>query len=236
MKSSLEQLKSRGYVVDEELGKYKFVDNDETIRMLKSKSPTTRTSAAKIIGIRKASSLLPLLCNSLKAERKLYSKIAICEAIEGYGVPALKYLLPLIGKIGKNQHKKIGLVDLKKKSYPLPRDIATRIIIRIGEEALPILENILESGNYEQKVEIVDAIGHIAFNFKDQRSEKVLLNAYKNSNDQLLRWKILRAFRSFNGGEVVKILEKEKSCDNFIFREEAKRSLAQIEKNLMRTE
>jgi hypothetical protein len=84
----------------------------------------------------------------LENEKKLYTKIALSEAIAEYGVLSLKYLIPLLGKIGKNQHKKVALVDINKKSYLLPRDIAARIIIRIGKPALPFLEEILVSGAY----------------------------------------------------------------------------------------
>lgn len=139
-------------------------------------------------------------------------------------------MIPLIGKIGTNQHKKIDLIDIKKKSYPLPRDIVTRIIIRIGSEALPFLENVLVNGTYEQKIEIIDAIGHIAFNYNDYRSENVLLNTYANSNDELIKWKIIRAFQSFNSKEIIMILKEVKNSNNLVLKEEAKRSLIQIEK------
>jgi hypothetical protein len=88
-------------------------------------------------------------------KKKLYTKIAICEAIEAYGVSSLPYLVPLLGKIGNNQHKKAGFYDLDKKSYPLPRDIAARIIIRIGEPALPLLEDILLNGTISGKLKLL---------------------------------------------------------------------------------
>jgi hypothetical protein len=99
----------------------------------------------------------------LENEKKLYTKIALSEAIAEYGVLSLKYLIPLLGKIGKNQHKKLLWLISIKKSYPLPRDLAARTIIRIGEPTLPFLEEILVSGTYAQKIEVIDAIGHIVF-------------------------------------------------------------------------
>lgn len=234
MKSNLKQLQNRGFVTGETLDEYRSLSNDALLDLLNSKNAAERTTAAKILGERKIPGSLPFLCESLKTEKKLYTKIAICEAIEKFGTGALKYLLPLVGKIGTNQHKKIDLIDLRKKSYPLPRDIVTRIIIRIGPPALPYLENILEDGTAEQKTEIIDAIGHIAFNHDDYRSKNVLLNAYNNTDDELLKWKIIRAFQSFDSKEIKMILEELLNSNNVIFREEAERSLMQIKKRSAR--
>ena len=230
MKSSIEQLKNRGYISKKNLHEYACISDAEIKDLLMSKNAFERTAAAAICGERRNYSLLPLLCDSLKIEKKLYTKIAICEAIEAHGACAISYLLPLIGKIGTNQHKKIALVDMRKKSFPLPRDIVVRIIIRIGDESLPYLEDVLKNGNYEQKAEAIDAIGHIAFNCHDFRSESVLLDVYKNNNDELLQWKIIRAFQSFYSKEIISILTKLSDSDNLIFKEEAKRSLKQIER------
>jgi hypothetical protein len=230
MKSNSVQLESRGYIFDDKLSGYASISNDSLIVLLASDIPIDRTIAAKIIGIRKIPDSLPLLCNLLRTEKKLYTKLAICEAIEKFGKSAMKYLIPLIGKIGSNKHKKIGLIDINKKSFPLPRDIVIRIIIRIGNDALPFMEDVLENGTYEQQVEAVDAIGHIALNYNDYRSKVVLIKAYNNSNDELLRWKIIRAFQSYNSRKVREILEEERNSKNLIFKEEAKRSLLRIDK------
>lgn len=230
MKSNIKQLQNRGYAAGEEPDKYRSLNDNEIIDLLKSENAVERTIGAVITGERRIPGSLPLLCELLKIEKKLYTKIALCEAIEKSGIDSLKYLLPLAGKIGTNQHKKIDLIDLKKKSYPLPRDIVIRIIIRIGPDALPYLKNIIETGTAEQKVEIVDAIGHIAFNYNDCRSKNVLLSAYNSSDDELLKWKIIRAFQAFDSEEIIIILEELMNGDNKIFRDEAERSLMQIKK------
>lgn len=234
MKSNIDQLHKRGYVTVEELDEYRSLSDNEISDFLKSENAVERTIGAEITGERKIPDSLPLLCELLKTEKKLYTKIAVCKAIEKYGTGSLKYLLPLVGKIGSNQHKKADLIDLKKKSYPLPRDIAARIIIRIGPMALPYLERIIETGTIEQKVEIIDVIGHIAFNHNDYRSKNVLLNAYNNTDDELLKWKIIRAFQSFDSEEIKIILDELINGNNKVFREEAKRSLMQIEKRSAR--
>jgi hypothetical protein len=232
MKSSIKQLENRGFVSDVVLKKYKNISDEKIIKFLNSPLPSDRTLGAKASILRKSDRILPVLCKTLLTEKKLYTKIALSEAIEKYGIPAMKYLLPLLGKIGKNQHKKIALVDINKKSYPLPRDLAARIIIRIGDSALPFLEEILISGEYIQKLEAIDAIGHISFNFNQYRSEKNLHDLLKqNSDDELIVWKIIRAYQSFISREVENRLNKIiKENKNEIFVEEAKRSLRQIEK------
>lgn len=100
--------------------------------------------------------------------------------------------------------------------------------------ALPYLERIIETGTIEQKVEIIDVIGHIAFNYNDYRSKNVLLNAYNSTEDELLKWKIIRAFQSFDSEEIKIILDELINGNNKVFREEAKRSLMQIEKRSVR--
>jgi hypothetical protein len=231
MKSTKEQLENRGFITDGSIKEYKFKTNHELNELLKNKNAVMRSIAAKIMGERKEPDSLPLLCKALKNETKLYTKIAICEAIECYGITALDYLLPLFGKIGNNRHKKIDVIDIKKKSFPLPRDIIARIIIRIGPSALPFLENTIENGNYEQMIEALDAVGHIAFYHSDCRSLPLLLNLFKKSSDEFLKWKLIRTFQSFNGEKLESILDEIiRTSQNRIFIEEAKRSLERINK------
>jgi HEAT repeat protein len=233
MKSKINHLEKRGYITDEILNIYLCRSNEELTGLLKNENAVKRTAAAKILGKRKTNNLLPLLCDALKIEKKLYTKIAICEAIENFGITALEFLIPLIGKIGSNQHRKVNPVDLRKKSFPLPRDIITRIIIRIGSPALPHLEDIIINGTYGQKTEAIDAIGHIAYNYNDCHSEKALIDLYENSNDELIKWKIIRAFQSYRSIDVILILKEIiNHCDDNNFKVEAKRSLMQIQKRI----
>ena len=236
MKSTEEQLKARGFVPDEAVLNYQNISDDELINLLNSDQAAERTLGAKLSMGRSSERLLPLLCELLENEDKLYTKLALSEAIAAYGVLSLKYLLPLLGKIGNNQHKKAALVDLNKKSSPLPRDLSARIVIRIGESALPFLEEILVTGTYAQKCEAIDAIGHIAFNVNKYQSEEslhVLLG--EQINDELIVWKIIRAFQAFPSKKVEQQLNYmiEKS-ENEVLKEEAKRSLRQIQKRRVR--
>jgi hypothetical protein len=228
LKSSVKHLESRGYVKNGAVDIYANLTDSGLIDLLNSSDAVKRTIAAKIAGNRRTTAMLAPLCETLKIEKKLYTKLAVCEAIGAYGIIAMPYLVPLLGKIGKNRHLKPALVDINKKSFPLPRDIAARIIIRMGNKALPYLEKIISGRSSGSKTEAIDAIGHIAFNSGDTGSEKMLIDLYNENEDELIRWKIIRAFQSFDGHFATAILKGMTKSKNVIFREEAKRSLKRI--------
>jgi hypothetical protein len=232
MKSSKKQLDARGYISAEELEPHINKTSEEVLYLLKSNIAVERTIGAMLSAGRDKDIFLPALVEMLQLEKKLYTKIALGESIESYGVDAVRYLIPLLGKIGANHLKKPALIDLNKKSYPLPRDISGRIIIRIGEPALPFLEDLFFSGDYSQITEAIDVMGHIAFYSGDFRSEDILHEFLNyNSDDELIPWKIIRAFQSFGSDKTVNFLKFiiEKNS-NIILRSEAERSLKQIEK------
>jgi hypothetical protein len=232
LKSSEEQLKGRGYVTDGDIEKYTGLNENDLVQLLHNKEAYKRTIGIRLLSAYKKEKYIPLFCGLLKTEKKLYTKIALCDSLIQYDEKAIPYLLPLIGTIGNNRHTKIAAADIHKKSYPLPRDIAGRILIRIGPAVFPELEKIItENTNTSQVYEAIDVIGHIAWNYRDYRLEKALIGVYnKNQNDEFLEWKIIRAFQSFNSPEVKTILEKTRRTGrNKILAEEAKRSLMRIE-------
>jgi len=237
MKSTEKQLRTRGYVSAEELAELNNKTDDELMNLLKSNIAVERTLGAKLSAGRDIDFFLHILCSMIQSEKMLYTKIALCESIESYGVDSVKYLTPLLGKIGTNQHKKPDLIDLNKKSYPLPRDISARIIIRIGEPSISFLENVLFSGDRTQITEAIDALGYIAFYSNNFRSEN-LLHKLLNSkaDDELITWKIIRAFQSFGSNETINFLKLIiENNNNEILRTEAERSLKQIEKRRNKT-
>ncbi len=189
-----------------------------------------RTAAARYMRIYPDQSYLPLLCRALENEKKLYAKIEICETLAFYGEPALEYLVAVLGRIGGNQHTEPVNCDLSKKSYPLPRDIAARTIIRIGTAALPRL--IAALGGADEKIisEAIDAIGHISFTAKDTSARAALIKLYEQSPQALIEWKLVRAFQAFGCDEVKTILEAILSAPekDEILKNEARRSLARI--------
>ncbi len=85
-----------------------------------------------------------------------------------------------------------------KSSYPLPRDIASRTLVRIGEIALAELSIVISSGNKNQISEAVDAIGFICYyNFNSEFFVKLKDCYLRNNECDLIRWKIIRAMSGF---------------------------------------
>ena len=211
---------------------YKNYVENELLELLNHKEAYKRTIAIKLLSNYDNENHVKIFCEKLKTENKLYTKLELCNVLEKYNERAIPYLIPLLGTIGNNQHKKIEIVDINKKSYPLPRDIAGRILIRIGPKVFPYLRKIiLENKNVDQIMEAIDVIGHITWNYKNYEMENILVEYYnKNRGNEFIEWKIIRAFQSFNSKEIKTILENIiKTHKNKIIKEEVKRSIKRIE-------
>ena len=200
------------------------------IALLDDADAQTRTAAARLLGIRKCFDAIPYLCSRLTCGRRRYIPASpFVKHSRVFGEPALPGLIELLGKVGNNRHEALPTRGFYKRSYPLPRDLAARTIIRIGPPALEALERIVQTGDRTQLLEAVDAIGHIAFYSKDTRSENILLASYeKHHTDPVVRWKIVRAFQSFPMEKVRELLEEIILSDEIpALRWEAVRSLGQ---------
>jgi HEAT repeat protein len=220
--------KQRGEITVEDLEPFRHLTDGELIHLLDDLQPQNRAAAARLLGERRCADAVDALCARLAAEKALYARLAVGEALAAIGLPALPGLISLLGKIGDNQYHAVPDAGFYKKSYPLPRDLAARVLIRMGGAALPMLEEAVRNGERSSTLESVDAIGHIAFNAKNIRSQGVLLDLYRRSSgDTLLRWKLIRAFQSFPSAEVREILEEIIQHDsNPIMRSDALRSLS----------
>jgi len=185
-----------------------FIDkaDSDLIKMLSGDSANERTAAAVLLGNRKCILAVGPLCKQLTLEKSLYSKIAISEALGKIGEPAVPYLIALLGKIGNNQHKFVPEGESKKKSYPLPRDIAARTITKVGTPALKYLEKEILSGERESVLEALDAYGFIAY-YNHYKEDSAIIEAYnKYKADELIIWKIIRSFQAFPTNKVQNIL------------------------------
>lgn len=234
MKSSTEQLRQRGFAPEGEELKYTESGEQVVMKLLSDRDAYKRTIGIRLISKNKKEKYLPLLCKMLEKENKLYTKIALCECLEEYGETAIPYLIPLLGTIGDNQHKEIKIADLDKKSYPLPRDIAARVLIRIGPGVFPGLRKILKDNKNRDRIsEAIDVIGHVTWNFHDCSMEDVLVDFYyKNIQDEFLVWKLIRSFQSFHSKQIKDILEDTvKNHGHEVIVKEAKRSLDRIKSN-----
>ncbi|WP_238881877.1 HEAT repeat domain-containing protein [Clostridium sp. YIM B02551] len=239
MRSSDEQLKNRGYITSKDIENYLSLNKDKLLELLKSKEAYKRTIAINVYrskyGLEKDT--IYLFCEMLKDEKKLYTKLEICEALSQGSIEAAKIMVNYLGRIGNNQYRELPTKKFNKKSYPLPRDIIARTLSHMGLEVLPELINVLKS-NYVLRIsEAIDAIGFICFynNVSDNSGlEELIMVLEKYSEDEIIRWKIVRALESFQTEKTLKILKDIMESDsNETIRNEAKRSL-DIINNYMR--
>ena len=234
MKSNEKQLKTRGYIEDNELKYYLDLTKEELLNYLHSRDAIRRTIAARILKKFKEICVLKELISSLIVEKKLYTKIALSESIGEYGEEACCLLIDYLGKVGKNQYKELPDKPFEKSNYPLPRDIISRTICKIGIPALKHLRECLYTGTYEQILEAIDAIGFISFYEDDSSCLSdiiTLMNKYKDDN--LMIWKLIRALQSFKNIEALEILKKYIDSDIKRHQWEARRSIEQIQNRLM---
>ena len=146
MKSKQEQLISRGYLAEGMKSEYLDKSFDEKIDLLKSNVPTDRTLGARLLANSMNDKAIDSLINALRVENKLYPRIEICNSLVSCGQHSIKPLIKILGKVGTNQHKRAPEKKFKKDSYPLPRDIASRTLVRFGKAALNELEKTLNAG------------------------------------------------------------------------------------------
>lgn len=198
MKSTPDQLKSRGFVATGNENAYNKLAFDGRLQLLKSRVPTERTLGARLLTSHYGYMAIEHLIDALKAEKKLYPRIEICNSLASYGEKVCDYLIPLLGKIGTNQHTSIPDDSFKKDSYPLPRDIVTRILIRVGSPALPYLLPVLAEKGSGRVSEAVDAVGFICFyNYQAEVYDKLVECFQNNIANDLIKWKIFRAMSAF---------------------------------------
>jgi hypothetical protein len=188
---------ARGYVCEtQEQPEYEH-DRGQIIALLTDRKAVNRTLGA-LSAVRKPSpELVPLLCERLYAEKALYTRIALGQALLASGDTGLRALILLLGEIGRNQHREPAIIDAGKRSFPLPRDYAARIICRAGLPALPLLVDVLLAGRRSQVLEAVDAYGHIAWNCSGQVDSTPLHDLLLRFDDRLVLWKVVRSLRSF---------------------------------------
>ncbi|GAB6610336.1 MULTISPECIES: HEAT repeat domain-containing protein [Bacillus] len=232
MKSSDSQLKSRGKITSKDLQQYSNHTQIELFEMLKSKEAFKRTIAVNILSEKYdlTDDLIRLFLHTLKQEKKLYTKIELCDALSKGNVQSAKIMVEYLGQIGNNQHIVLPTNGFNKKSYPLPRDIIARTLAHMKEEIIPVLMDVLKTNNIPAIREAIDAIGFICFYNKihsnTQIIDALILCLGNNFNDNIIRWKLVRAFESFNDINVIKTLvEIEQNDSQLVIRNEAKRSL-----------
>ena len=158
LKSSVIALENRGYLPDNAESEYFSLNISQRIQLLLSETPSKRTLGARLLCNLKEN-VVESLIEALKKEKKLYTKIEICNALVSNGKHSILPLINQLGEIGNNQHKTIPTEGFSKDNYPLPRDIAARTLAFIGSDALPELINSIQSATLKKTSEAIDAIG-----------------------------------------------------------------------------
>jgi hypothetical protein len=232
MKSSNEQLQSRGYINVKDTNDYAHFSKNELLELLKSKEAYKRTIGINLLSNegKLNNEMINLFCNMLLHEKKLYTKIELCNALSKASIESVKVMVNYLGVIGNNQYTELPNKEFNKKSYPLPRDIIARTLAHMSVEVLSELVVVLKTNNIIAIREAIDAIGFICFYNQNCYGKSILedlilcFNQY--IHDDIVRWKIVRAFESFDSKVVLDILMNIEENDNKLtIRQEAKRSL-----------
>ncbi len=220
----------RGYISSNQLLKNQNSSENELLKLLTSKEAAQRSIAATLLGERKSEKAVNPLCDALKKEKALYSKIAISEALGNIGIASVNALIGLLGKIGKNQYKSLPDKPFEKWNYPLPRDIAARTIIRIREVAIPHIIQALPILQRGSLSEAIDALGYISFYCQNTSANKLIFNLLELfQKDNLIIWKLITCLQSFPSVETEEILGQFLlNHPQAAIRWEAARSLGQI--------
>ena len=198
MKSKIEELENRGFIANGIEQNYPDASFEQRKVLLKSKLPCKRTLGARLLGNYPDLRAIDCLIDAFIKEKKLYTKIEISNSLVLFGKDVVIPLIQLLGKIGNNQYTAIPEKDFKKNSYPLPRDIAARTLIRIGTVALPDLVTGLKSNNEDSLSELIDTIGFICFYEPQPNLFGELKDCfYRNEQSDLIKWKLFRAMSAF---------------------------------------
>ncbi len=194
MNSSAIKRRERGEVNEADITHFASFDEPELLFLLHSKIPVERSCAAIHLRKYQSPTVVGRLCHQLAIEKKLYTKIALCETLAKCAELSIEPLIGLLGKIGKNQETKIPETGFYKVSYPLPRDIVARTICRLGTVAiLPLDKFIKSSKDINALAQAIDAYGHIVYSNKIKCSSSPLQELYaRHPKNDFLKYKITR--------------------------------------------
>ncbi|HBF37285.1 MAG TPA: hypothetical protein DDW50_08180 [Firmicutes bacterium] len=221
---------ARGKITPDFVRQFRTLSDQDLVALFQDNDSRLRTAAAQIFGQRKAVMAIPDLCRQFAEEKALYTRIALSDALSQIGAAAIPELIPYIGEVGSSQHADLPSTIFKKWSYPLPRDLVIRCIIRMGIPALAELNSYLFNRDETLIREVIDGIGHISFYCHDQSSLNNVLKIVTQYPDHpVIVWKVIRALQAFSDQEALQVLQHfllESGIPQH--RWEAARSLGQI--------
>lgn len=233
LNSDLETLRGRGYIENSDLREFKELDKTELIKLLHDKVPIHRSAAARVIGLKYGAGeaeIAKILLEQLYKEKKLYTRLEICTALESGNSITAKKMIPYIGKIGNNQHRVLPDRPSLKRSYPLPRDLIVRSLARMKREIMPVLMEVLDSNDTDKIREVLDAIGFLAFYDREAATaegmDKVIETVERLKEDEVITWKGIVCLSAFPFTKSMEFLKNmSENSKNNLFAQEAKRAL-----------
>jgi len=233
LKSSIDDLRRRGFATQEDIESLRGKSQKNLLALLHADSAVVRTASAHNLSVTHGdqrlvtAELLKQLCD----EKCLYTKMALCRCLEKGGMDTAKQMVCYLGEIGTNQHKQLPDRVFKKKSFPLPRDIIARSLGRMSPSVLPVLTDVLRSGDMVKILEALDAIGYMTYNNQQLAAGTNVQAVYdvmkKYPDNKLLQWKAIVCLSVYPSMETKEILEgfaRQKD----LLGEEAKRSISLI--------
>jgi hypothetical protein len=235
--SNIEDLRERGYIEQYDLSKYRNLDKEQLIELLNDKVAINRSSAARVISMKYGlndAELAKIFLEQLVKEKKLYTRLELCSALEKGNEVTAKEMTYYIGRMG-NHHKVLPQRPSLKKSFPLPRDMIARSLGRMSPRIMPVLNDVLDSGDVDIISEVLDAIGYLTFYNEVAATKnnlnKVLETVEKYKDNPVVLWKCIICLSGFPLTDCVKFLTKFiNENSNSLYVEEAKRSLKLMEK------
>ena len=231
---------ARGYASEEEAAAHAHLDTARLELLLDSTSALERTIAVRLLSKRigiEDTAFTRRLLGMLEREKSLYTRMALCSALESGDTYTAAEMIPYLGKIGGNQHTFVPDAPSKKTSFPLPRDIIARSLGRMAPTILPLLQQEIAEEHPVRLPEAIDAFGYLI-----SRNEPLMLEEHCDliarildwhQDDPLIVWKCLVCLSAFHleysEGFLQDFLRRE---SNPLLCAEASRSLALVQSKI----
>lgn len=216
---------------EEDIASLSNMSKEELIEILHNGIPSKRSAAAIRLAAA-ADDVTDELLLQLSKEKALYTRIAICESLQGGNIETARKLIKYLGVIGSNQYKSPPNKVSAKKSYPLPRDIIARSLGKMNIEVFPKLMEVLKSNDLSKICEILDAIGYMVFYnpilATSENCNNIIFLALQHKTNPIILWKAILSLSAFPCKESKEFLLSFAE-DKSILGMEASRSLGILE-------
>ncbi|MDG5814675.1 hypothetical protein QA601_06285 [Chitinispirillales bacterium ANBcel5] len=218
--------RGRGEIGDDELAPFKGYSEDTLIKMLYSSVAAKRTIASKLLSECGTERSVKALCDRLWVEKKLYTRIAVCESLVTLQDSAYPYLLEMLSTIGNNQQKEIPQKGFLKTSYPLPRDLAARTLCRFDKQYLGrFIDFAYQLQSLLALEQLIDVIGHMVYSHRVKMDSRKIIGLYSIHQTEMVKYKVIRSLSGLHDLGAKEFLYKNLNDPNRGIQFETVRSL-----------